>query len=454
MNAGHEPARAAVRLGTPRRATRGGVLRAALALPLGGVLAACGASGDGGGSQAAPAAPIEIEYWSTLPETHPEGKGRLEAMKLSQAANASSVKIRFEQAGGSNMEKVIASAAGGTPPNLLVDRPNNASMLLDAGVSVELESILKTLPAWQKVRAALPPSFIEGATWLGRQVCLPLYVVNQAMLYAPDKLDKVGVKPPAATWTWKEFEDIAKRAARPPDVWGLDKAWVSSQWQLWAGSNGADMFNKERTKVTLTQPESVGTLEFLANLTHGLGLVPPEDIGELLVKGQTVFEPNGPYRMPVLREAGAPFEPILPPRGPQKPTAYNWGSMYSVIVLKSSDPAKQRASALAALGALADDAQVAMCAIHLGLPASKSALGSAAYQKILNADKQMKTFADMFGTCAILPPIPSFAAIDTLRGQMMTKIYKRQESIRTALQDAEQQGQLLLDQDLAKRGAK
>ena len=32
----------------------------------------------------------------------------------------------------------------------------------------------------------------------------------------------------------------------------------------------------------------------------------PESLGELLPKGQTVFEPQGPYRMPVLRQAGLP----------------------------------------------------------------------------------------------------------------------------------------------------
>ena len=121
------------------------------------------------------------------------------------------------------------------------------------------------------MKAALPPSFLEGANWRGKQVALPLYVVNQAMVYAPDLLDRAGIRPPAATWTWNDFLEIAKGASKPPDVWALDKAWSASQWQIWAGSNGALMFNKEKTKVTLTQPESVAAMEFLTTLTHGLG---------------------------------------------------------------------------------------------------------------------------------------------------------------------------------------
>lgn len=91
-----------------------------------------------------------------------------------------------------------------------------------------------------------------------------------------------------------------------------------------------------------------------------------------------------------------------------------------------------------------------MCQLHLGWPASKSALASAPYQQLLAADKEMKAFADMFSSCWILPAIPSFAAIDTLRGAMMTKIYKRQDSIKNALQEAETMGQRLLDEDLAR----
>jgi predicted dehydrogenase len=80
------------------------------------------------------------------------------------------------------------------------------------------------------------------------------------------------------------------------------------------------------------QPAAVEAVEFLSNLTHGLQLVPPAAQGELLIKGQTVFEPQGAYRIPVLREAGVRFEPIDFPRGPQhKAAPYKLGSMYSVI---------------------------------------------------------------------------------------------------------------------------
>jgi multiple sugar transport system substrate-binding protein len=417
-------------------------------------LSACGVVGPGSGTGATarPAAPVEIEYWSTLRANQPEGKGRLEALKLSEQANAEHVRVRYEQEGGSDAEKIIAAVSAGTPPDLLVFRPNNAAQLVDLGAAVELEGELKALPGWPKVRQTLRPTFYEGASWRGRLVSLPLYQVTAAMMYAPEHLEKAGVPPPPMTWTWQDFESIAKRAARPPDVWGLDLAWDNTGFEKWTGANGVRTVNQDQTKVSFVQPAAVEAVEFLSNLTHGLQLVPPAAQGELLIKGQTVFEPQGAYRIPVLREAGVRFEPIDFPRGPQhKAAPYKLGSMYSFIVFKAGDPARQRAAARVALGCLTDDAQAAMCKVHLGLPATTTAADSAAYKQYLAHDRQMKAFVDMSPSFQVRPSFPSVEEMWKQVDQAMGKVYRRQDSIRNALLEAEQQTQRLLDADHARR---
>jgi ABC-type glycerol-3-phosphate transport system substrate-binding protein len=433
----------------------GGLTRAAvLSTGATALLAACGLPGQAteSGSSSRPAGPVEIEYWSTLRANQPEGKGRLEALKLSEQANADQVRVRYEQEGGSDTEKLIAAVSAGTPPNLIVFRPNNAAQLVDLGAAVEMESLLKTIPAWPKVRQTLRPTFLDGASWRGRQVSLPLYQVTAAMMYAPEHLEKVGAPPPPMTWTWADFEAIARRAARPPDVWGLDIGWDNTGFEKWTGSNGVRTVDKDQTKVSFVQPAAVEAIEFLANLTHGLQLVPPTSQGELLIKGQTVFEPQGAYRMPVLREAGVRFEPIDFPRGPQhKAAPYKLGSMYSFIVFKSSDPAKQQAAARVALGCLMDDAQTAMCKVHLGLPATTTAADSSAYKQYLAQDRQMKAFVDMSPSFQVRPSFPSVEEMWKNVDQAMGKVYRREDSIRNALLEAERQTQRLLDADHARK---
>jgi multiple sugar transport system substrate-binding protein len=395
---------------------------------------------------------VEVEYWSTLQTTHPEGKGRAEALKLAVAASADHVTVRYEQDGGTNSEKIIAAVSAGTPPDLLVFRPNNAAQLYDLGAAADVEAELKTLPGWPKVRETLRRSFLDGATWRGKLVALPAYRVGQAMMYAPQHLERVGAPPPAATWTWQDFEALAKRAARPPDVWGLDLAWTYSGWQNWAGSNGVRWIDKEQKRATFTQPAALEAVEFLAHLTHGLQIMPPDPMGELLIKGQTVFEQQGAYRIPTLRDAGARFKPIDMPRGPQHRAApLKQGSLYSFIVFKSADPAKQRAAARVALGCLADEPQVTMCRIHLGLPVSRAAEQAASYRQFLAEDPDMRTFAELSPSIDVRPHFPSVEEMFKIVDAAMLRIYKRQDSVRTALAETERQVQRLLDEDHARK---
>ncbi|MBI3973005.1 MAG: extracellular solute-binding protein [Chloroflexi bacterium] len=439
------------------RVTRAAAVRGGAAALASVVAAACATPGGGGGDGGVPtkpAAPVEIEYWRQLAETHPQEKARHLALELAERANPEQFRVRFEQAGGSNMDKIIAAVSSGTPPNLLVWRPNNAAQLFDVGAAVDVGKELKPVSAWQRARGNLPQGFLDGITWRKALVGMPFQISQQALLYATEHLERAGVRPPTSSWTWNDFLEICKRAARPPDVWGLSIIWRSSGWQLWAGSNGARFLNNEQTKVSYTQPESLAAMEFLSNLTHGLGLIPPNHPqnanGELLAKGQAVFEPQGTGRFPVIRQTGVSFEGILIPRGPHKPTPYNWGSMWSFIVFKSTDPAKQRASALAALACLADEVQVKATDGNLALPVTKSANASTAYQQLLAQDKQWKTFVDMFAYTDILPAIPSYDEMAKIRDEMMTKVYTGKDSIRNALAEAERLTQQLLDADLAK----
>jgi ABC-type glycerol-3-phosphate transport system substrate-binding protein len=437
----------------PGGMTRARALRLAGAALAGGALAACGTAGQGAAPQK-PAQPVEVEYWSTLPETHPTGKGRIDALRLSEQANAEYFRVKYAEPGGANIEKMIASLAAGTPPNLVVDYPYFAARLHIKDGLIDYDKELKAQPAWARAKANLSPAFLEGIQWLGAMVGIPFQISQQAMVYAPDKLEKAGVRPPnGLTWTWTDFEEIAKRAAKPPDVWGLSVGWRSSGYTTWAASNGTSWLSKDGTKISFTHPEGMAGVELLTRLTNGLKLMPlganQKSAGELIVKGQTVFEPNGPYRLPVWKQAGVTRVEGVPfPRGPHKPTTYNWGTLYSFIVFKSSDPAKQRASVQAALGALADDAQAAHAVSDYGLPVTKTGKEAPAYRQYVAQEPLMKQFADMFPSCQVDPAIPSQGEMRAIMDTTMLKIYDQQEGARNALLGAEREIQALHDADL------
>jgi ABC-type glycerol-3-phosphate transport system substrate-binding protein len=440
---------------SPRALRRRTLLRAGLggAMVAGAAaLAACGTSQRSSDSAqpAKPSAPVEIEYWYTLPDTHPTGKARAAALAVAEAANQDSFKIRYNEATGAGMPKVVASIASGTPPNLLIDYPYYAAQLFIKGALVDYESRLKAVPAWQKARPNIAPAFQDGVRWLGNTVCVPFQISQQAMMYAPDKLDRAGLKPPPAAWTWNDFEALSKQAARPPDVWGMSVGWRSSTWQLFSGSNGVSWISKDQTKVKFTSPENYAGVEFLTRYTFGDGLLPlgssQKTAGELLVKGQTVFEPQGPYRIPDLRTAGVTrLGAVLWPRGPQHPTAYNWGSLYSTMVFKNQDPAKERASLEAAAAVLSDEAQAAHAMTDLGLPVTKTATAAATYQRFLAGEPVVKAFVAMFPSCDVWPAIPSGDDMRNILDSTMGDLYAQRVAMATAFEAAEKQLQQIHD---------
>jgi ABC-type glycerol-3-phosphate transport system substrate-binding protein len=418
-------------------------------------LAACGVANQGSSVQPAlPSSPVELEYWHTNADNTPLEQGRMAALKAAEAANPQLFKVKFAEPAGASLTKVVASMAAGTPPNLKIDYPYNAAQIWIKGGLIDYDAQLKNHAGWKKLVANVPAGFQDGVKWLGHMVGTPETISQQAMMYAPDKLERAGVKPPTSTWTWADFEDMSKRAARPPDVWGMSVGWRSSTWQLFSGSNGVRWINKEQTKVSLTQPESMVGVDFLTKYTFGLKLMPLENnqktAGEMLIFGKTVFEPQQPGRLPDLRKAGINnLQAVLWPRGPQHPTAYNWGTLWATHVFKNSDPLKERAALQAAVDVLRDDAQLAHAVIDLSLPVSKTAKDSPSYQKFLAGDALLKQFVDMFPSCDVWPAVPSGGDMRNIVDATMADLYAGKGSMQDAFINAERELQRIHDDYLA-----
>jgi ABC-type glycerol-3-phosphate transport system substrate-binding protein len=195
-------------------------------------------------------------------------------------------------------------------------------------------------------------------------------------------------------------------------------------------------------------------VELLTRYTFGLNLMPLENnqktAGEMLVTGKTVFEPQQPGRLPDLRKAGVTrLEALLWPRGPQRPTPYNWGTLWATFVFKNADPQKERAALQAAVDVLREDAQMAHSTLDLSMPVSKTAKDSAAYQKFLAGDPLLKQFIDMFPSCDVWPAVPSGGDMRAILDNTMADLYAQKGSSKDALANAERELQRIHDDYVA-----
>src|SRR5439155_5371209 len=149
---------------------------------------------------------------------------------------------------------------------------------------------------------------------------------------------------------------------------------------------------------------------------------------------------------PVLRDAGVTkLGAITWPRGPNKPTSYAWGTLYSSIVFKNADPAKERATLQAAVAILSDQAQMAHATTDLGMPVTKTGKDGAEYQRFLAQEPIVKQFIDLFPYCDVWPAIPSGDDMRQILDKTMLDIYGQKVGIKSAFEDAEKQLQQIHD---------
>lgn len=103
---------------------------------------------------------------------------------------------------------------------------------------------------------------------------LPSTFTPYVMYYNRDLLERAGVAPPRAGWTWDEFLDAARRTTIDADHDGRAEQYGISltQWLQavvpWIWQNGGDLLDAGRTRSRLAEPEAVEAFEFLHRLLH------------------------------------------------------------------------------------------------------------------------------------------------------------------------------------------
>ena len=285
-------------------------------------------------------APIALGYVAALPATNPEARGWLDALE-DWNGQQGPVTVRLEDAqAGTDSTKLKALLAAGTIPDLMmVGYRGDPADLYSLGAIVDLDAELKGERDWGRQRADIYPGFLESSLWAGRLVAIPGHGTCQAMIYNPDLLQKAGAALPRDRWTWSDFLVAARKAMAPPDVWGLDLNWSYVFWAMWVGAAGGRPLTRDNRRLTLTTPPVLEATTFMLDLVRS-GIAPPESSPELFVKGQTVFEHQGSYRLATLRQNNATFGVV---HMPLKTEVFVSSSGYSSVVARDVPAERRRA---------------------------------------------------------------------------------------------------------------
>ncbi len=190
------------------------------------------------------------------------------------------VRVEHESIPSGYRDKILASYAAGTVPDVfLLDSPIIPS-LLNRNLLVDLAPYESTLGVginafYPSVRAVFAR---KNALYAFPKDFTPLVIYYNRKLF-----DDAGLPYPDGSWTWAEFLDIARQLTLDqnedgrPDQYGTAFDNELYLWQPWVWMNGGDILSRDSTRAagTLDSPETVRALQFLIDLRNRHGVAPP-----------------------------------------------------------------------------------------------------------------------------------------------------------------------------------
>ena len=396
---------------------------------------------------------VVIEHWTNLPPTVPEQQAREATI---EKFNSSQQAVRVTVApGAADLTKLKTALAGGAPPDSAFIAYFDAAALSAAGAVVDLDQELRTDKDWGTQRQAIFPLAIQTSIWKGKLAAMPFSINNNLIMYNGDVLTKAGVQPPEAGWTWEDFVAAASKAAKPPDVWGLDLGRYGgwAQYTFWAnlgGSNGFKLLSDDSTKVQFDSPQAIQITQFHVDLIDKYHLAPndPKFATELLVSGKTAFEQQGSFRMPLLRQKNVNFGVVANPVAAKGDRRYADGGGHSLAVLRTNNANRTAGAVTFAKYFSSTPAQLQMALTGTMFPISSTALQDKSFQDYLAKDPQYKVYADELPYTGRAPSLPSFQKFTDTLGAALLDAYAGKTTPSDAHASAQPLLQGILDNDL------
>ncbi|HLJ58781.1 MAG TPA: sugar ABC transporter substrate-binding protein [bacterium] len=165
------------------------------------------------------------------------------------------------------LDKFVASALGGTPPDVIDLDATWVSTAAAKGLLQPLDALTKSLDVKD-----YSPSVWASSRYNGHQYAIPNRASANVFYYNKTVFDKAGAAYPTDTWTFGDMLQIARKVTTAgqygvgvaADLSDPSNAMDLLSAVIWA--YGGDFLNKDSTKATINSPKSVQALTFWADL--------------------------------------------------------------------------------------------------------------------------------------------------------------------------------------------
>jgi multiple sugar transport system substrate-binding protein len=200
-------------------------------------------SGFGGISQAfAKNSSVTLKFaaWDVIPKAH-------DYIKAFEAKYPN-IKVDVTIIPDNYSEKLNAMVAAKTAPDVMLTWENDSKRFIQNNVVIPLDSYIKNTKEF-KASDFIPAVNSINQMFGGKTYSLPWGYASEILYYNKNMFDKAHVAYPNDKWTWKDFEDAAKKLTIVKDgktiQWGANSITFPGVWYSTIGAAGDDIIAKD-----------------------------------------------------------------------------------------------------------------------------------------------------------------------------------------------------------------
>lgn len=435
--------------------------------------AACAPSG-GSGPPAGTTQQATIEFWRPWSGPQYDGPTGMIA-RIIDAFNAKTPQITVSETsvpGGQMVTKLVAAAAGGTPPDVLILTNGNGEVysLAHQGQLGLLQDVAgKDLGP---VKSWVHPSMWDLGMYQGKLYALPLWSQGYAVMWHKAHFREIGLDPEKLpVKTLEELPEVGLRLNKTEGGSGSPYTRVGF-WDVWFGccpqliftnylpAFSGQLLDASGTKVTANHPNNLRMLEWVVGtlrrldlprvteMLNSVGTVP----GGAYLAGRVSMFRDGPWRLPTIKQNGLRFEDygvaaFPDPAGASGGFAHHYGDIPVIPKEAKQAPAAWRFLRFLT-GFDGEDSYADLLNIQPQIPISEKFAKGPAFRRVLDAWPGYDAWIDAFFRAkhVTTPPKAPTAKeyIDTLK-TYVTQAFTGELTPRDALNQATVEAQRQLD---------
>lgn len=216
------------------------------------------------------AEPVSLEFWTI--QLRPRFDDYMKGVISAFEAENPGLRVEWiDLPQKSILQKLMASIAGGVPPDLVNLNTGTALVLAQNDALLDLGD---SLPP--SIRERYFPNLLEAARHREGLYALPWYLSTRVLMYNKDLLAQAGLDPDRPPRTWEEVAEVARTVRARTSAYGyIPVVRIVDDWRMW----GVPICEPGTGRALFNTPAGAARLEWYARL-YEEGVIPRESLTE------------------------------------------------------------------------------------------------------------------------------------------------------------------------------